>query len=99
MQSFQPYIPDMKNAANREALGYGQDDSNVRQNLADADCPEEAVACFMALRSGGNIPEQLTFLAMHRKTLLGRMRQAQHALDCLDFLVVTIKKQSRKSET
>jgi hypothetical protein len=70
----------MKNAANREALGYGQDDSNIRQNLADAECPEEAVSCFMSLRSGGNIPEQ-------------------PALDCLDFLVFTIKKQSGKNET
>lgn len=80
----------MNNSANTKSYG----EAEVRQNLVDAECPEEAIECFMALCSRGNIPEQLAFLAMHRKTLLNRMRQAQHALDCLDFLIFTIKKQT-----
>jgi hypothetical protein len=80
----------MNKAANTDSDG----EAGVRQNLVDAECPEEAIECFIALRSKGNVPEQLAFLAMHRKTLLNRMRQTQHALDCLDFLIFTIKKQT-----
>lgn len=87
---------DMNKAANPKKLEQPRDEAGVRQNLADAECPEEAIECFIVLRSKGNIPEQLAFLAMHRKTLLNRMRQAQHALDCLDFLVFTLKKHTAR---
>ena len=84
----------MNKQADPKRLEQAHDEGDVRRNLADAECPEEAIACFIALRSRGNVPEQLALLAMHRKTLLNRIRQAQHALDCLDFLVFTIKKQA-----
>lgn len=81
------------NSADNRKIGNAQNETSVRQNLLDAECPLEAIKCFMALRSRGNIPEQLAFLAMHRKTLLNRLRQAQHSLDCLDFLIFSIKNQ------
>lgn len=84
----------MKKATNKKRLEEAHDEDGVRRNLVHAECPEEAIECFIALRSKGNVPEQLAFLAMHRKTLLNRMRQARHALDCLDFLIFTIKKQT-----
>lgn len=83
----------MNIADGRKAIEETHNDAGVRQNLLDAKCPQEAIECFMALRSRGNVPEQLAFLAMHRKTLLNRLRQAQHSLDCLDFLIFSIKKQ------
>lgn len=84
----------MNKAASRKKTGEPQDEAGIRQNLADAECPEQAIEGFIALRSKGNIPEQLAFLVMHRKTLLTRLRQVQHALDCLDFLIFTLKKQT-----
>lgn len=84
----------MNIAENRKVIGETKNEASVRQNLLDAECPQEAIECFMALQSRGNVPEQLAFLAMHRKTLLGRLRQAQHSLDCLDFLIFSIKKQT-----
>lgn len=69
-------------------------ETDVRQNLTDAECPEEMIACFMALQATGDLPEQLAFLATHRKTLLNRVHQSQYALDCLDFLIFSLQKQT-----
>lgn len=69
-------------------------ETDVRQNLTDAECPKEMIACFIALQAKENLPEQLAFLDMHRKTLLNRVHQSQYSLDCLDFLIFALQKQS-----
>ncbi len=67
-------------------------DTFLRRNLVDAACPGEMIERFMAFRKHGRKREQLLLLTTHRKTLLEKMRSSQQQLDCLDYLLFTMKK-------
>ena len=75
----------MNNGANTDAF--------LRRNLADAACPGEMIERFMAFRKEGRQREQMLLLTAHRKTLLEKLRSSQQHLDCLDYLLFTMKKQ------
>lgn len=61
------------------------------QNLKDAGCPEETIHEFVKSR---NMRQQLTVLAAYRKRLLDGIHAEQKKLDCLDYLIFKIRKET-----
>lgn len=64
----------------------------VIQNLKDAGCNADSIEKFMAFFENGNVKEQLTLLANHRKQLLNKVHKEEKCISCLDYLVYQIKK-------
>lgn len=64
----------------------------VIQNLQDAGCDDETVACFMKMTERGEHQEQLKLLERHRRCLLKRVHENEKQIDCLDYLVFQMKK-------
>ena len=62
----------------------------IRQTLTDAGCPQETITAF--LESSG--AESLRVLRQHRCTLLEILHEEQKKLDCLDYLLYQLKKES-----
>lgn len=64
----------------------------VRQNLVDADCSSELIERIMALHMADDTPEQFALLEAHRQILLGHLRHNQYAMNCLGYLLFSMKK-------
>ena len=69
--------------------------SILRQNLLDAGCGSDTVQTCMALAQKKNMPELMRILARHRQILLDTVHQSEKRIDCLDYLVYRLEKQSR----
>jgi len=70
------------------------DDSTV-QNLKDAGCADELIETFAFFNGEENIHERLNLLSKHRASLLNKIHENQKRLDCLDYLILKIKKQPK----
>lgn len=66
------------------------------RNLKDAGCDEAAIETYFRLQKEGRRQEQYRLLAMHRAALLERLHVSQQMIDCLDYLVYTMKKEQEK---
>lgn len=77
----------------------GEEAHRIRQNLADAVCPDAIIEDYMELWANGRTADQVGLLQKHRKSLLGSLHQYQKALDCLDYLLFTIEKQRQSNES
>lgn len=64
----------------------------LRQNLIDAGCDQELAQRCAALTQGEKTAEVLRILSRHRQTLLDAVHRGEKQIDCLDYLVYTIKK-------
>ena len=64
----------------------------VIQNLKDAGCDGETIACFMAHYEAGEVKQELKVLSKHRKDLLDGLHVCQKRIDCLDYLAWQIEK-------
>lgn len=62
---------------------------SVAQNLLDAGCDAAFIRQYAQLKG---LPEQLLLLRKHRRTLLDRIHEEQHRLDCLDYLIYMTSK-------
>jgi len=69
----------------------------LRENLADAGCGEDLTRKLMALAEQGKTREALTLLSRHRKALLDCCHAEQKKIDCLDYLVYRMEKESNGS--
>ena len=69
---------------------------NIRQNLADAGCDAALTEQFLSLIEQGRENEARTLLAGHRKDLLEHCHTAEKKIDCLDYLVYQMEKNSKK---
>lgn len=78
--------------------GYMNDPNAVVQNLRDAGCDDGDVKVFMELAEAGNRQEQYKFLEKHRKVLLEKVHIREKQIDCLDYLVFQMKKETGKKE-
>lgn len=67
---------------------------SIIQNLKDAGCDCETIEKFMVDLKKGKEASGLKRLAAHRKNLLNSLHQKQKCIDCLDYLVYQIKKQT-----
>ena len=70
-----------------------RDETAIRQNLIDAGCGQELIKKFMEDFKHGRTAEELKLLAAHRRKLLDELHREQKRIDCLDYLVYTMKKE------
>ena len=66
----------------------------LRQNLIDAGCGTDAVQTCMALAQERKTAELIRVLSRHRRMLLDSLHQSEQRIDCLDYLVYTLEKQT-----
>ena len=63
----------------------------IIQNLKDANCQNNLISKFLELEKSNKVNEQLMLLSIHRKNLLDTLHENQKRIDCLDYLIFTIK--------
>ena len=68
----------------------------VIQNLKDAGCCRETVKGFFAQGGGGDGQSQLQLLGQHRKCLLEKVHREERCIQCLEYLVYQMEKESPK---
>ncbi len=66
------------------------DNNKLIQNLKDANCSQDFIEKF--LKAGKEAGTKL--LAGHRKQLLNELHINQKRIDCLDYLIFTLKNES-----
>lgn len=69
------------------------EDERLLRNLKDAGCGEVTIHKYLQLQKEGRRQEQYRLLSMHRASLLDRIHIDQQMIDCLDYLVYTMKKE------
>ena len=69
-------------------------DERTRRNLADAGCPEALIAEFAELTDPA---EQIRWLRRYRRDLLSGIHAEQQKLDCLDFLIFSLRTERTRS--
>lgn len=72
--------------------------SAMIQNLKDAGCDDELIAQFSDLNTQSKTHEQLRILACHRQRLIEQLHQNQKRVDCLDYLIYTLRKYHQAHE-
>ena len=70
----------------------------VLQNLSDAGIDTDGIAEFSSLLETGSMQEQMKMLARQRTKLLDKLHDCQRHLDCLDYLIYTMKKEGLSNE-
>ena len=63
-------------------------DERTRHNLLDAGCPETLMAEFAEL---SDPDEQMRLLRRYRRNLLSGIHAEQQKLDCLDYLIFSLR--------
>lgn len=66
------------------------------RNLKDAGCNSDIIQRFLHLEKEGKRKEQFRLLALHRKELLEKLHVSQNRIECLDYLVYTMKRNNKK---
>lgn len=66
-------------------------DARLKQNLIDAGCSDAFVEDFGRAASDA---ERLRQLKRHRSSLLGSIHAEQRKLDCLDYLIYQMERES-----
>ncbi len=69
-----------------------QSEEDIIQNLKDAGCSGETISKFMENLNKGYIEEGTYLLNEHRRILLNNLHKSQRQIDCLDYLMYTLKK-------
>ena len=72
----------------------GENDFSLIRNLKDAGCGASLIEKILALHESGNIREELRLLTAQRSGLLEKVHAAQKKVDCLDYLVFTLKQEN-----
>lgn len=67
---------------------------NIEQNLRDAGCDIHSIEEFMNCRENYSVQKQILFLKCQKCGLLEKLHEAQKNIDCLDYLIYMIKKES-----
>ena len=62
------------------------------RNLKDAGCDEAMIQKYLELQKEGKKQEQVRLLSLHRASLLDRVHVSQNMIDCLDYLLYSMKK-------
>lgn len=78
----------MKEMSDKESL--------LLRNLNDAGCDAQTIEQFIHLQSEGKTQQQLRLLSRHRRLLLQKVHDNQAKVDCLDYLIYTMKSKSAK---
>lgn len=67
-------------------------DDALMMNLEDAGCDCVLAQQCIALKDDGKTQDMLRLLSGQRKQLLHNLHKAQKEIDCLDYLIYTMKK-------
>lgn len=73
-------------------------DELMVQNLLDAGADDKTAAQFSALLKNGTRAQQINLLKEQRAILLDNLHGSQNRLDCLDYLLYTMKKKGENNE-
>lgn len=71
---------------------------SIYQNLIDACCNKTITDKCMLLVEDCRVTEMLSILATYRESLLSSVHAGQKKIDCLDFLIYTLKKNENNSK-
>lgn len=74
---------------------YISDTGAIIQNLKDAGCNKEVVEEFVKLAEAGERQKQLKLLEKHRRVLLDHVHSKEKQIDCLDYLVFQMRKETQ----
>lgn len=80
----------MANANNYKEILY--------QNLSDAGCSEELITKCMKHAESSNIADMLKLLDEYKKIMLASVHTKEKRIDCLDFLMYRLKRESKQEE-
>ncbi len=73
-------------------MGEIPEEDRLIRNLKDAGCDETTIKKYLRLQKEGRRQEQYRLLSMQRALLLDQVHASQHMIDCLDYLVYSMKK-------
>lgn len=68
------------------------EEKRLLRNLKDAGCDEDIIKKYFRLEKESRRQEQYRLLARQRALLLEQIHSDQHKIDCLDYLIYTMKK-------
>ena len=71
----------------------------IKECLQDADCTEGTKEACLKLLDKGDTREAVRLLRQHRTALLERKHMEEHRIDCLDYLMYQLKKQTENVGT
>lgn len=66
----------------------------IYQNLKDAGCDEQTTQKCMSFAKDGDTIGMLPILTQYRSALLCTVRSGQKQIDCLDYLIYKIQKET-----
>ena len=64
----------------------------IYQNLVDTGCNQKTIQRFMKLAQENNVEALLSQLCVYRKHLMEQTHNYQENIDCLDYLIYSLKK-------
>ena len=67
--------------------------TRLLRNLKDAGCDEAMIQKYLRLQRKRKRQEQFRLLSLHRTSLLDRVHASQRMVDCLDYLICTMKQE------
>lgn len=70
----------------------------IIQNLKDAGCSSKQIESFTHCFESGDIKKLIQQLKCQRCGLLDGLHDAQRKIDCLDYLIYTLKKEEMRHE-
>ncbi len=65
------------------------------QNLKDAGCGSQTIEKVCRLYRNGQVQDAIKTLRKHRYSLMDSLHESQGKVDCLDFLVRRMEKETR----
>ena len=69
----------------------------LRENLKDAGCDPDMIRRCEVLVQSKKQGELMQVLSLHRRVLLDAVHENERRIDCLDYLVYQLEKQSKKN--
>lgn len=70
----------------------------IKCNLEDAGCETQTIETFLKYRENETLQKQILFLKCQRCGLLEELHQVQKKIDCLDYLIYTLKVEMTNKE-
>lgn len=71
---------------------------SIKCNLEDAGCETQTIETFLKYRENETLQKQILFLKCQRCGLLEELHQVQKKIDCLDYLIYTLKVEMTNKE-
>ena len=70
----------------------------IYQNLVDAGCNQKTIQRCMKLAQENNVEALLSQFYVYRKDLIEQTHNYQENIDCLDYLIYSLKKPNENKE-